>query len=98
MEEQGIGSKQILEAIGHLNDITGMVKQGSMEMLEGSQEILKESRNLEMVTQEIANRMAEMSGGAAQINVAVDRVNTISGQNKENIDSRVQEVSRFKIE
>ena len=98
MEEQGIGSKQILEAIGHLNDITGMVKQGSMEMLEGSQEILKESRNLEMVTQEIANGMAEMSGGATQINVAVNRVNTISGQNKDNIDILVQEVSRFKIE
>ena len=38
------------------------------------------------------------SGGATQINVAVNRVNTISGQNKDNIDILVQEVSRFKIE
>ncbi|MDR2534708.1 MAG: methyl-accepting chemotaxis protein [Treponema sp.] len=98
MEEQGIGSKQILEAISKLNGITNVVKHGSMEMLEGSQQILKESRNLEHVTQEIANGISEMSGGAAQINVAVNRVNTISGQNKENIDILVQEVSRFKVE
>jgi methyl-accepting chemotaxis protein len=51
-----------------------------------------------MVTQEITNGMNEMASGADQINVAVDRVNTISGQNKENIDILVREVSKFKVE
>ncbi|MDR2176429.1 MAG: methyl-accepting chemotaxis protein [Treponema sp.] len=98
MEEQGEGSKQILESIARLNDITQRVKGGSMEMLEGSKEVIQESKNLEMVTQEITNGMNEMATGADQINVAVNRVNTISGQNKENIDILVREVSRFKVE
>ena len=98
MEEQGVGSKQILEAIGHLNDITRQVKTGSEEMLDGSKEVIQESKNLERVTQEITGGMNEMAVGAEQINVAVNRVNELSGQNRDNIDVLVQEVSRFKIE
>jgi methyl-accepting chemotaxis protein len=98
MEEQGAGSKQILDSIAQLNDITQRVKGGAEEMLEGSKEVIQESKNLEMVTEEITNGMNEMATGAEQINVAVNRVNTISGQNKENIDILVREVSKFKVE
>ncbi|MDR1574616.1 MAG: methyl-accepting chemotaxis protein [Treponema sp.] len=98
MEEQSAGSKQILAAIGQLSDATQMVKGGSEEMLEGSRQVIRESKNLEMATDEIATGMNEMATGADQINVAVNRVNDISGQNKESIDILVKEVSRFKVE
>jgi methyl-accepting chemotaxis protein len=98
MEEQNEGSQQILEAMGQLNNITQMVKSGSMEMMEGSKEVIQEGKNLEMVTQEITNGMNEMAAGADQINIAVNRVNTISGDNKENINILVEEVSKFKVE
>jgi methyl-accepting chemotaxis protein len=39
-----------------------------------------------------------MSTGAEQINVAINRVNTISEDNKANIDVLVNEVSKFKVE
>jgi methyl-accepting chemotaxis protein len=98
MEEQSVGSRQILEVIGQLNEITQMVKGGSDEMLEGSREVITEGKNLEMATQEITNGMNEMATGADQINVAVTRVNEISGNNKDSIDVLVKEVSRFKVE
>ncbi|MDR0315312.1 MAG: methyl-accepting chemotaxis protein [Treponema sp.] len=98
MEEQGEGSKQVLGAIGRLNEITQQVKGGSTEMLEGSKEVILESKNLEKVTQEITGSMNEMASGTEQINVAVHRVNEISGKNRENIDMLIQEVSRFKVE
>ncbi|MDR2537760.1 MAG: methyl-accepting chemotaxis protein [Treponema sp.] len=98
MEEQGAGSKQILESIGKLNNITRLVKSSSQEMLEGSKNVINESRNLEMLTQEINNGMAEMSSGAGQINVSVNRVNTISGENKDSIDILVTEIAKFKVE
>ncbi|MDR2471233.1 MAG: methyl-accepting chemotaxis protein [Treponema sp.] len=98
MEEQGMGSKQILEAIGQLHEITQQVKGGSTEMLQGSKEVIAESKNLELVSQEITNGMNEMATGAEQINVAVNRVNELSGQNRDNIDVLVREVSRFKVE
>jgi methyl-accepting chemotaxis protein len=98
MEEQSVGSQQILEVLSQLNEITQYVKNGSQEMLEGSQEIITEGQNLEMATQEITNGMNEMATGANQINVAITRVNDLSGNNKENIDILVREVSRFKVE
>ena len=98
MEEQSAGSKQILEAVGRLNETSQMVKGSSEEMLEGSKQVIQESKNLEMTTQEITNGMNEMAAGADQINIAVTRVNTISGENKENIDVLVREVARFKVE
>ncbi|MDR0689460.1 MAG: methyl-accepting chemotaxis protein [Spirochaetaceae bacterium] len=98
MEEQSAGSKQILEAIGQLNDATQLVKGSSEEMREGSKQVIEESQSLERVTGEITNGMNEMATGAEQINVAVTRVNVISGENKENIDVLVREVSKFKVE
>jgi methyl-accepting chemotaxis protein len=98
MEEQGEGSKQVLQSITNVNTITRNVKSGSEEMLEGSTEVIKESKNLERVTQEITGGMNEMAAGADQINIAVTRVNEISEKNKDSIDSLVKEVSRFKVE
>jgi methyl-accepting chemotaxis protein len=98
MEEQGQGSRQILDAIGRLNELTRLVKGGSLEMLDGSKQVIAESRNLESVTQEISEGMNEMATGAEQINVAVSQVNAISGSNKESIDVLVRELSRFKAE
>ncbi|MDR1932919.1 MAG: methyl-accepting chemotaxis protein, partial [Spirochaetales bacterium] len=98
MEEQGSGSRQILEAIGRLQEITRQVKAGSLEILTGSREVIKESGNLEKVNQEIVNGINEMASGAEQINAAVDRASAISGDNKENIGILIQEVSQFKVE
>ena len=98
MEEQGVGSRQILQGVGNVNDITRQVKSGSQEMLEGAKEVIKESLNLEKVTQEIASGMNEMATGADQINSAVNQVNQITIKNREGIGHLIKEVSRFKVE
>ena len=98
MEEQGEGSKQIVEGIMQVNEITHQVQSGSHEMLEGAKEVITESTNLEKATQEITSGMNEMASGADQINVAVNHVNEISGKNREGIGTLIKEVSRFKVE
>jgi len=98
MEEQGQGSKQLLQSAGGLNEITQQVKSGSEEMLNGSQEVMNESRNLEKVTQEITGGMNEMAQGANQVNIAVNNVNDMTIKNRDAIDSLIKEVSRFKVE
>ena len=98
MEEQGEGSKQILEAVSELNELTQQVKTGSLTMQEGSKEVMHEGKNLELMTQEITGGINEMATGADQINVAVNDVNEISVKNKQSIDYLVKEVSKFKVE
>jgi methyl-accepting chemotaxis protein len=97
MEEQGEGSKQILEAVSALNGITGQVKGGSEEMLSGSREVIEESKTLGVVTEDITKGINEMASGADHINGAINRVNELSRQNRDNIDVLVRELSRFKV-
>jgi methyl-accepting chemotaxis protein len=98
MEEQGQGSKQILGAIAKLNELTRNVKEGSVEMMKGGEQIIKESKNLELVTQEITGKVHDMAAEAEQIDAAVVRINQISSQNKEYINNLAVEVSKFKVE
>ncbi|MCL1815130.1 MAG: methyl-accepting chemotaxis protein [Treponema sp.] len=98
MEEQGQGSQQILEAISSLNQLTQLVENGSSRMMEGSKEVILESKNLESVTQEITEGMNEIALGTGQITTAINHVNDISHSNRENIDSLITEVAKFKIE
>jgi methyl-accepting chemotaxis protein len=98
MEEQGVGSRQVLQGIANVSEITRQVKGGSEEMLDGAKEVITESGNLERVTQEITGGMNEMASGAEQINTAVTQVNDLSGKNREGISTLMKEVSRFKVE
>ena len=66
-------------------------------MLNGSQEVMHESRNLEKVTQEITGGMNEMAQGADQVNIAVNNVNDMTLKNREAIEDLLKEVSRFKV-
>jgi len=98
MEEQEIGSKQILQGIANVNDITRNVNSGSLEMLEGSKEVIRESEGLEKQTQEISSGINEMAQGTEQINIAIHHINDLSARNRENILLLQTEVSRFKID
>jgi len=97
MEEQSQGSKQVLEAVGSLNDITQHVKSESEEMRTGSSEVINEGKNLEMITQEITGGMNEMATGADQINIAVHQVNDLTATNHEKVSILMKEVERFKV-
>jgi len=98
MEEQGIGSKQILQGIANINEITRQVTRGSQEMLEGSKEVIRESEALEKKTQEISSGVNEMAQGSDQINTAIHHVNELTLKNRENINLLKNEVSRFKVD
>ncbi|WP_052299739.1 methyl-accepting chemotaxis protein [Treponema primitia] len=97
MEEQEMGSKDILDAIARLNDVTGKVRQGSTDMTAESGEVMRQSAELMKSTREVAMSMDEMSSGADRITGAVNRVNEISEENKRNIDTLNEEVSKFKV-
>jgi methyl-accepting chemotaxis protein len=98
MDEQGEGSKEILEAIGRLNEITARVKDSAEEMLTGSREVIKESENLNRITSEVTGSMNEMAEGVGQISLAMNRVNELSENNKESIAALSVEVSKFTVD
>jgi len=98
MEEQGVGSQQILNGIEEVNEITRMVKSDSNDMLQEAQEVIQESNSLDQATQEINSGMVEMTLGVDHINIAMADVNEISVKNREGIEDLIREVARFKVE
>jgi len=98
MEEQGEGSKQILEAIGNVNETTQRVRTVSQEMLQGAKEVMREADNLEKTTQEITGGMNEMASGTEQVNKAMVHIDELTEKNSNEIALLVKEVSKFKVE
>jgi methyl-accepting chemotaxis protein len=98
MEEQGVGSRQILEAVTQLNSVTNLVRKASSEMAEESQDVLKQSGELRQITNEVAGSMDDMFFSADEISNAITRVQEIAGENRENINELSTEVARFKVE
>jgi methyl-accepting chemotaxis protein len=98
MEEQGKGSREIVEGVMEVNDITQQVKTSTREMLDESEEVIRESAELNNSTKEITSVMDEMASEAKQINAEVNDVNGLSGKNREGIEILIREVSLFKVE
>jgi methyl-accepting chemotaxis protein len=98
MEEQQQGSQHILDAVMRLKNITATVTHDAGEMEVEGMEVIKQSASLKQITAEITNGMDEMASGANQINIAVTRVNEISGENKNDINTLAGEIYKFKVE
>ncbi|MDR0562448.1 MAG: methyl-accepting chemotaxis protein [Spirochaetaceae bacterium] len=97
MEEQGAGSKQILDSMNELIGISGAVKEGSQKMYARSRDVIQEGKNLLQLTMEITNGIQEMASGAKQINGAVTKVNEISVSNEAQIEQLSMAVSVFTV-
>ena len=98
MEDQSTGSRQILQALGKLNEITRNVKSGAGEMLKESEQITNQGKSLKTVTSEITQGMNEMANRSSEVNASVNHVNTISRKSKSNIDILREAVTHFNIE
>ena len=97
MGEQNVKGRQIMKAISSLTDITHIVKSGASEMAGSSKKIIHQSENLKIASLEISNGISEIAVGIDQINTTVSRVNSISEENKKDIDILTEEVARFKL-
>jgi methyl-accepting chemotaxis protein len=98
MTEQGEGSREIMEAVTQLNSATDMVQKTYVEVTDGSRDILIQSNELKQITTDAAISMDEMSTNIDEIASTIARVQEISDENKENIDSVSAEVARFRVE
>jgi len=96
MEEQEIGSRQIVDGVLEITEIANQVKSGSNEMLESAKEVIQESRELERETGEINSSMEGMAYEAGEINRAVSYANDASNKNRQAIEQLIKGVSRFK--
>jgi methyl-accepting chemotaxis protein len=97
MDEQSAGSKQILESLERLNEITLMVKTGAGEMQQESREVIQEGKNLETAAKEIAVGVKEIASRTDHVNSSVEHLREIGGKNRNNIETLGKAISQFSI-
>ena len=97
MQEQSIGSKEILESIRDINTVTTQVETGSEKMLRHGENIVEEMKKLDELTHVIADSMNDMASGTVQINAVAEKINQISQKNKASIETLISEVGNFKV-
>ncbi|MDR2738479.1 MAG: bacteriohemerythrin [Treponema sp.] len=97
MEEQSAGSRQILEDLEQLNEITRRVKTGAGEMQKESRGVIQEGKNLEVAAADISRGVTEIASGIVQVNNSVEHLREIGGKNRHNIETLGKAISQFAI-
>jgi methyl-accepting chemotaxis protein len=98
MDEQGIGSRQILEALAQINSITEQVRNGSSEMLDGNRAISGEMQKLLAVSEEVTRRSNELREGTRTVQEAVGLAKDTSERTIALADGLSSLVKEFKLQ
>ena len=96
MEEQTVGSNQILEALAHIHEITSKVTEGSLRM-EESAEVLEEALGaLRDYSAEVTEVADLIEGAGRKIRAVTEEVGRLGEANSSLIASVQRQADRFK--
>lgn len=97
MNEQTVGSKQVLKAMADISEISTVVKSGATEILDSSRQISGETVHLLEITKDIDENISKIAEGAGKLNTSVQEVNQMTETNQKSINSVSTAVQQFKL-
>ena len=97
MTEQNEGSKQVLEALGDIQDVTVQIRDGSIEMNSGTETILNEMNRLSNISQQVHEKSTAIAVAAEAIDTAVSKIAENSEVNKNAINTLQNITNKFKL-
>ncbi|AIW90335.1 MULTISPECIES: methyl-accepting chemotaxis protein [unclassified Treponema] len=97
MKEQMQGGEDVLNVISEVNAITSKVKADSNNILSEATDISAGIKKLANLSEIITQSMAEMASGIAEVNNAMQEVNTIAMNNQKNAANVTGEIGKFKV-
>jgi methyl-accepting chemotaxis protein len=95
LEEQREGSRQVLEALASINEVTMKVRSGSQELKQGSKAIGEEMGELQSATQVLRDAAEAIGANMRAIEAASSSVFALSANNKAAIDAVEGLLSRY---
>jgi methyl-accepting chemotaxis protein len=99
MEEQEVGGRQILEAIGRLKEISVTVKKGATDMLSSGDKLNRVTSEFIQISENTMKGMNDIVNGAMkEIKTAVTIVEEMSAENGKNFDKLKAETQKFKVD
>jgi len=96
LREQAEGSKQVLEAIGSMNGVTGRVKEGAREMGESAVSLAEGMRRLGELSSRVRAEMRRITGDVDRIGATFADVVAMVEANTGAIGRVTGQIGRFK--
>ena len=97
MQEQSVGSSQVLESMSEIKSMIDLVAKGSAELTNGGKQIAEEMTSLANLTEEINGAMNEMANGAQSIIHSVQSADTATVTNRDNVQKLSDEINTFTV-
>lgn len=97
MSEQNAGSRQILEALENMQEITHTIHNGSLEMNSGTAVILKEITRLTDIAHEVQDNSSRISMAAKTIDSSIDTISKNAVQNDESVQVMQRLTEKYKL-
>lgn len=97
MEEEQIGSKQIIDALQSMNDSTAEVKFASVKMSEDNSHILAEVKKLQATALTIKDSMDRMQESSAAADESSKMLSAISGDVTDSVKEIGGQIGLFKV-
>lgn len=97
MEEEQIGSKQIIDALQSMNDSTAEVKSASVKMSEDNSHILAEVKKLQATALTIKDSMDRMQESSAAADESRKMLSAISGDVTDSVKEIGGQIGLFKV-
>jgi len=97
MKEQTEGSRQVLEALDDIQNITVQIRDGSLEMNQGASMILKEMIRLEDVSRKVQQSTQDIARSSDTIGQTIEEILGVTAQNSEVVKSLNAITGRFKL-
>lgn len=98
MEEQNEGNNQVLQGIRSINSSTAVVKEGSIEMIQGGEQIVQEMKILINTTHTINEHMDLIMDNVNDVFNSICETEKHAEDNKESVLVLKNEFDRFKLE
>jgi len=97
IHEQKTGASEVIESLRVMKDLTMKVRDGSLEMNQSSETMVKEINTLQNSSTEIETRMEEISGGIGTINVGAKEVSSLAAATHASIEKISGIANGFKV-
>jgi methyl-accepting chemotaxis protein len=97
IHEQKTGASEVIESLRVMKDLTMKVRDGSLEMNQSSEAMVKEINSLQSSAAEIETRMEEISGGIGTINQGAQEVSSLAAATHDSIEKISGIADGFKV-
>ena len=98
MQEQESGSRQILDAITKLKELTGIVNNDASEITKEGKTLVSESSSLKEISADLDLRLQEIAAGTDHANIVINTVNEISNDNQNMIKKLLEELGTARLD